>query len=114
MIMTDEKVNEKRRHPRHEVDFIANLKVGVTISGRGRSVNISRAGICIETRSLFDTIKPQKAKELNGSIITIIFPFEALTIEGQIAWIDRDKGEIGLSILKTSDPKQWENLCKHG
>lgn len=114
MRIPNEKVNEKRRHPRHEVDFIATLKVGVTISGRGRSMNISRGGICIETRSLFDMIKPQKIREMNGSLITIIFPFENLTIEGQIVWIDRDKGEIGLSILKTSDAKQWENLCKHG
>lgn len=112
--MPNEKVHEKRRHPRHEVDFIANLKVGVTISGRGHSVNISRGGIGIKAHGLFDTIKPQKIRQLNGSLITIIFPFENLTVEGQIVWIDRDKGEIGLSILKTSDAKQWETLCKHG
>lgn len=112
--MEDETINEKRRHPRHEVDFIANMKVGLKIGGRGRTVNISWGGICIEARSLFTTIKVQKVKELLGSLITVTFPFENLVVEGQIAWTDRNKGEIGLSILKTSNAGQWEKMCKHG
>lgn len=110
----DGKTHEKRRHPRHDVEFIANLKLGVTISGRGRALNVSRGGLCIDARALFEALKAQKVKELPGTFITVNFPFETLIAEGNIEWTDKDKGTLGIAIIKLSDAAQWEKICKHG
>lgn len=109
-----DKAHEKRRHPRQEVEFIANLKLGVTISGRGRARNVSRGGLCIDARVLFAALKAQNIKELPGTHITVTFPFEALSVDGNIEWIDKNKDEVGIAIVKISDAGQWEKICKHG
>jgi hypothetical protein len=108
----DDAYDERRREKRKKIKITVLLKMGVLLSGRGITKDISEHGMCLMCPQVFKAMSTALSKDFNGAMLKIMIPSESLTINGVIVWADLKKGEAAISIMSTSDESRWQEICK--
>jgi hypothetical protein len=103
---------ERRRHKRKNVKVTALLKMGVLLSGRGYTKDISLSGLNLVAPAIFQFTRSGQANDLLGSHVKVMFPSLSLTVNCTLVRIDTAKGEGAMVVNSTSKDEAWEQLCQ--
>lgn len=104
-------IQDRRKDPRRQVKFVALLKVGVYIQGRGYVKNVSLGGMCLKAQNAFTLLRPATVSKLEGSAIKVVFPSQSITIMGTVLRVNVRKEEIALTVTETTDDELWQTMC---
>ena len=104
---TGDAAPDRRREHREKVKITVLLKMGVLLNGRGMAQDISRHGMRLVSPQIFKVMSSVQQKDFIGAPLKIMLPVEALTVNGNIAWVDLKKCEGAITITSTSDDEKW-------
>lgn len=104
-------IQERRREPRRQARFLALVKIGANLYGRGYTRDISLSGACLESVSIFKLIRPARAFDLNGLPISLRSTTPSIALQGKVVRVDPSRGETGIAVTVTTDNTLRQNVC---
>jgi hypothetical protein len=104
-------IQERRRELRRPARFLALVKIGANLYGRGYTRDISINGACLESVSIFKLIRPARAFDLKGLPISLRSTTPSIALQGKVVRVDPSKGETGIAVTVTTDDTLWRNVC---
>jgi hypothetical protein len=104
-------IQERRKEPRRLARFLALVKIGANLYGRGYMRDISLSGACLESVSIFKLIRPARAFDLKGLPISLRSTSPSIALQGKVVRVDPSSGGTGIAVTVTTDDTLWRNVC---